>query len=113
MINDKIIKAFEEFKPYKIEVSIYGLTDEGFKKATNTEYDYRKVLDNIIVLKQMGIDVRCKSPITTVTSEDVPVIRNWCERNGIYFYVSDELFNSYYGEEVDEYRTYDEVLNKL
>ena len=112
LINDKIIKAFEEYKPYKVEVSIYGVTDEGFKKATNTAYDYKKVLDNVIVLKKMGIDVRCKSPITTVTSADIPKIRAWCERNDIYYYVSDELFNSYYGEEVDEYRTNNKVFEQ-
>ena len=110
LINDKIIKAFEDYKPYKVEISIYGLTDEGFKKATNTEYSFRKVLENIIILKQMGIDVRCKTPITTVTSSDIPMIREWCEKNDIYYYVSDELFDSYYGEQVDEYRTHDDIF---
>ncbi len=109
LINDEIIKAFEEYNPYKVEVSIYGISDEGFKNTTKTSYNYRTVLDNILRLKEIGVDVRCKTPITKLTSSEIPQIKKWCEDNDIFYYVSDELFDSYYGEKVDDYRTDDAV----
>ena len=110
LISDNLLEAFRCYKPYKVEVSIYGVTDEGFKRATNTSYSYKVVLNNVLRLKKMGIDVRCKTPITSLTSTEIPAIREWCMDNNIYYYVSDELFDSYYGESVDAYRINDAVF---
>lgn len=109
LINNDMLKIFKEYKPYKIEVSIYGFSDEGFKSATKTNYDYTDVLKNILKLKELGIDIRCKTPITKLTSLEIPSIKNWCDENNIFYYVSDELLDSYYGENVDNYRTTDTI----
>ena len=105
LINDIIIESFLKYKPYKIEISIYGYSDVGFKKSTNTCFSKDIVFKNILKLKEIGIDVRCKTPITNLTSPEIPLIKKWCDDNDIYYYVSDELFDSYYGENVDDYRT--------
>jgi len=112
LINDDIINLFNEYKPYKVEVSIYGMTEDSFSNATLSNYNYESVLNNIEKLKEIGVWVRCKTPITSVTSKDIPIIRKWCKENQIDFYTSDELLPTYAGESVDQYRVDDEVFRK-
>lgn len=110
LLNDKIIEIFKRYMPYKVEISIYGITDKSFKNATKTNYNYATVLENILKLKKIGVNIRCKTPITNLTSTDIPLIKKWCENNDVYYYVSDELYDSYYGENVDIYRTQDSIF---
>lgn len=111
LINEEILELFGQYKPYKVEISIYGITEETFMNVTGAS-NCKKVLTNIEKLKNLDIWVRCKTPITKITSKEIPKIKEWCKKNLIDFYVSDELFDSYYGESVNEYRTYDNVYKK-
>lgn len=108
LIDDDILNLFYEYKPYKVEISIYGMSNASFSKATLTGYNYETVLNNILKLKEIGIMVKCKTPITSVTSKDISDIQKWCNENKIDYYTSDELLPTYEGNSVDEYRVDDE-----
>ena len=104
MLDEEILQLFEQYKPYKIEVSLYGITEEQFCKVTKQAHNkLALILNNIIQLRDRGIKVYCKTPVTTVTSGDLPEIKQWCKTNGILFYSSPELIDTYYGESVNEY----------
>lgn len=109
LLDDDIFDLFCEYKPYKVEISIYGISSSSFSKATLTEYNYEIVLNNILRLKEEGVLVRCKTPITSLTSKNISDIQNWCKKNQIDYYTSDELLPTYEGDSVDEYRVDDEV----
>ena len=111
-LGTKELELFKELRPYKLEISIYGVEQGVFEKTTSTRLDYKVVLNNILNLKRNGIRVKCKTPITSLTSKNIVKIRQWCNENSIEYYISDELFDSYYGDSVDVFRTYDEVYKE-
>lgn len=111
LINEEVLDLFSEFKPYKVEVSIYGMDEDTFFNTTG-QHGFEIVLDNVLKLKKRDINVRCKSPITSFTSSSIVSIKNWCIDNNIQFYFSDELFDSYYGESSAKYKVDDDIYKE-
>lgn len=99
LLNDKHIALFQELPPLRITSSIYGLTEKQFTSVTGIEYSYcQKVLDNILLLKNLGITVTCQMPVNKFTIGDLIPISEWCHSNGIRFTYNNEITDSYYNE---------------
>lgn len=106
LINDEIVNLFKEFPPYRIEVSIYGVSQTRFNETTNTySKSYEKVLENILKLKNNGINVKCKTPFNTITQTDFEQIGNWCRDNKIEYYYSTNVVNAYDGQSLSSYES--------
>lgn len=104
LIDKDLIEIFTEYKPFKLEISLYGSTDEVFRRVTQTKQNcLEKIKTDIINLKQRGVNVICKTPITTLNEEDIPNIRNWCNKNEIEYYTGVELMPSYSGDDRTKY----------
>lgn len=105
LLSDDHVNIFRKYKPYKIEVSIYGV-DTTFSKKTQMA---NKVLKNVLKLKNAGINVIAKMPRNNCTEREFEKVRAWCEKNDIEFFYSNELFNGYddtdnsiYQSDIDE-----------
>ena len=93
LVKEEHLKLFSDYKPYKIEVSIYGTTttfSQGEKRKIATT-----VLNNIIRLKALGINIVAKMPYNSATASQYMEVSLWCKHNNIEFYSSDELFLRY------------------
>lgn len=93
LLSEKHISIFKKYKPYKIEVSIYG-KDHTFS-SDSTVAD--KVLENVLKLKNAGINVVAKMPFNSCTEGQFEKVQLWCTEQDIDFFYSDELFNGYDG----------------
>jgi len=99
LLNDKHIELFKELPPLRITSSIYGLTEKQFTTVTGKDYSFcPKILDNILVLKNLGITVTCQMPVNKYTIGDLIPISEWCYSNGIRFTYNNEITDSYYNE---------------
>jgi radical SAM protein with 4Fe4S-binding SPASM domain len=113
LLNQSHFALFAEYPPYKIEVSIYGMTEEHFKFATKAAGGlYKIVLDNILTLCSMGIQVVCKTPLNALTEKDLPKIKLWCKSHNVPFYSSPELLDTYSGESVAKFRASEMLLEE-
>ena len=114
LLQEEHFNLFSTLPPYKIEVSIYGVSEDGFSRVTAIHGDqWGKVLHNIKRLKDMGIQVVCKTPLNLLTEEETPIIRAWCKDNGVPFYNSPELLDSYVGESMEQYAVSAEVQHSF
>jgi MoaA/NifB/PqqE/SkfB family radical SAM enzyme len=102
LMRQEHLNLFAEYKPYKIEVSIYGVNST-FSNNDQTGNAF-KVLENILKLKKMGINVIAKTPYNTWTAHEFDAIQFWCKINEVEFYYSDELFNGYDGTDTGVFR---------
>lgn len=93
LLSEKHISIFKKYKPYKIEVSIYG-KDHTFS-SDSTVAD--KVLENVLKLKNADINVVAKIPFNSCTEGQFEKVQLWCTEQDIDFFYSDELFNGYDG----------------
>ena len=104
LLKEKHFELFSHLPPYKIEVSIYGISEKGFSNVTEIQGEqWLQVLNNVKRLKNMEIQVICKTPLNTLTEAETPLIREWCQNNGLPFYNSPELLDSYEGASMDQY----------
>lgn len=84
LLNDELISLFEKNKPFKMEISVYGIDDESYQITTNTKnISSNRVFSNILKLQNAGIHVICKTPITTLTEGCYEQIKDWCLQHGI------------------------------
>ncbi len=67
---DKYVDILSVYKPYEIDITLYGIDNESYKENTGVS-DGEKVLDNLSLLKKHNIQFSLKA---TVTKEILPYI---------------------------------------
>lgn len=106
LLTKEHLELFNELPPYKIEVSIYGVSQKDFDRATNTKNtNYEVVLNNILLLKKNGINVKCKTPFNSHTEINFDKIKKWCDLNSIDYYYSTNISDAYDGENLNRFNT--------
>lgn len=114
LLTDRIVELFRTYKPFKVEVSLYGHDDASYTIATNTvDVKADKIYEYVLKLKSSGINVVCKTPITKLTEDSYPVIQRWCEENKITYYTGAELMDTYSGKSRKVYMASASVLENL
>jgi len=103
LITDKHIELFKEFKPVKIEISIYAIDNEIFQTNTNSGNKSEKVLENILKLRDNDINVVCKTVLNSLTINNYNKIKEWCKLNEIPYYFSTEIDNAIDGKILKNY----------
>ena len=114
LIDDTIISLFKQYKPFKVEISIYGIDDNTYRKTVaNRGVIAKTVFDNILKIKNIGIDITCKTPITSLTEDSFHLIKNWCDDNEISFYWGYELQATYSGTSRSMYLASEEIRRQM
>lgn len=113
LLNDSHLKIFKEYPPYKVDVSVYGFSNESMQEITSQDiYTNDNIFNNIILLKKAGIRVTCKTPINKLTEYEVPLIKKWCIENKIEYFSSPEIFPNYDGKSMDDFSVSEEIKDK-
>ena len=113
LVNESILSLFKALPPYKIEISIYGISEDSFIGTTGQDGSVSKtVLDNILSLSGLGLQVICKTPLNTLTEGEMPIIKEWCNANKIPFYNSPEILDTYSGESNDRYAVSEDIAKE-
>lgn len=111
LITDEIIQMFKKYPPYKVEISIYGISQLNFEIVTNTKkIMFDNILENILKLKKNDINIKCKTPLNKLTYKEFEKIRNWCDEFKISHYFSVNVINSYIGKNMKSYEVDIETL---
>ena len=114
LLSESHIALFRELPPLRVTASIYGLTEGQFSAVTGADPACcRTVLDNILLLRDMGIRVTCQMPVNTCTVGDLLSIADWCFGHGIRFTFSNDLSDSYYDESRRPFRVDDRTFEAL
>lgn len=64
LLNDDLIDLFAKYKPFSIEISLYGYDNESYYNFTGIPNSFNIVNKNILKLKQENINVKLKSVLT-------------------------------------------------
>lgn len=100
LLTEKHISMFKKYKPYKVEVSIYGVDRTFVENPTAA----KKVLENVLKLRNAGINVIAKMPYNSCTEGQFEKVQSWCTEQDIEFYYSDELYSGYDGTDNTIYK---------
>ena len=91
VLNDDIFKMLTQYKPYRVEVSLY-----------NSSFN-SSVYQNVQRLIDGGINVVAKCTINTVTYPFFAEIRSWCQAHKIPFYYSAEVYDALDGTSLKKF----------
>lgn len=81
VLSDEVVKLFKEYPPFSVEVSVYGASEETYKKITGTAM-FRTVLDNLDKLYRNNIHFSLKTPFMLQNISDKASLENIAQKYG-------------------------------
>lgn len=90
-LSSNILKLFNEYRPYKIEVSLYN-------DDTNSA-----VYHNLRLMQANGLNVVAKCTVNRATYAYFYKIQKWCSENNCPFYFSTDVFDAYDGTDMSRF----------
>ncbi len=74
LIDDSKVKFFEDNLPQKLNISLYGASEETYRELCGNGKAYKKVVDAIVKLKESGVNVKINYTVTQYNRHDAEKI---------------------------------------
>lgn len=82
-LSDQIIDTFKKYPPILIDISLYGACEETYFKVTGIKGAFNKVVENTKKLIEANVRVAYKSPIITLTLDEMDDMKALADDLGI------------------------------
>lgn len=83
LINDEKIKFFTDNPPQKLNITLYGASEETYRNLCGIGEAYKKVTNAIIKLRQAGVNLKINFTATQYNSHDAENIYEFAQKLGI------------------------------
>lgn len=74
LINEEMVEFFKKYPPYRINITLYGGSDETYKRLCRYENGYDKVIKAVKLLKEAKLSVKINCSITSENVSDAEAI---------------------------------------
>lgn len=85
MVTDRIADLFDEYRPFTIEITLYGMTRETYEKVTGLPGSYEMCLKGIRRLVSRGIPLKLKAMALTWNQHEIPAMEAYARSLGLEF----------------------------
>lgn len=85
MISTRIADYLKEHPPFKIDISVHGVTQETYEKVTQVPGSYGRCMEGIRRLLDRGLPVDIKTKAMTVNKHELDKIKEFVEGLGLRF----------------------------
>ena len=92
LVTDKIVRLFQEYPPYNVDVSVYGATAETYEQVTRIKGSFPKFLRGIDRLVEGGIRFSLKTVLMTINKHELGAMRQAAAKLGVKFRVDSAIF---------------------
>lgn len=92
MINDEIMEWLTKYPPHRMNITLYGITEDTYEKVCNNGSGYLKAVNNILRLKKAGITVVINASMIPENAGDLKGIIDFGEEHNIPTRVSTYMF---------------------
>lgn len=82
LVTDAIVDLFKEYPPFKVDISMYGATQETYEKVTQVRGSYPKFLQGIRRLADADIPFSLKTVLMTINKHELQAMRDLAEELG-------------------------------
>jgi len=112
LITEEVADFLAEHRPFSIETSCHGATEETFDEVTQVKGSFRRFEAAIRLLLQRNLPVKVKTKAMTVNRHELDQIKTFVEGLGLKFRVSTDIYPRLNGDLAPcQYRlSADEVL---
>ena len=94
LFDDKIIDALAEYPQLLVDISLYGASENTYRKVTGLQNAFARVIQNCKKLKKAGIRVSLKSPIIDLTYPEIKDMQMLADKLQIPFVYTFEICNT-------------------
>lgn len=84
-LTEEIADMLDEYRPFMIEITLYGATASTYEKMTRVPGSYQDCRNGIDRIKQRGLPLRLKSELTTVNKHEILEMKALSEKLGCDF----------------------------
>ena len=77
LLTERTADYLAEWRPFAIEVSVYGKTKSTFEKMTGVKGSYDRFLEGIKLLKERDIPLKLKAVVTSENISELEDIKSW------------------------------------
>ncbi len=93
LITDEHIELFKRFPPNRMNISLYGMSDEAYKSFCGVPA-YTRVTENLKKLKEAGINFLINCALTPLNASEYSKINAFCKENNIVLRMTSYIFPS-------------------
>jgi len=79
MITPQIADYLLKWRPFSIEITLYGNTKETYEKVTGIPGSYQRCMEGIHLLMVRGLPLRLKTTVVTLNKHEVEDMRRFAE----------------------------------
>ena len=80
LITPEIADYLAEWRPFSIEISLYGITKETYERVTRTPGSYEKCMRGIHLIRQRGLPLKLKTMAITLNKHEIWEMKRICRR---------------------------------
>ena len=85
MLTPALADFLAEYRPFAIEISLYGATEETYDAVTRVPGSYRKCLHGIRLLLDRGLPLSLKTVAITLNQHELGPMQSLCDDLGVRF----------------------------
>jgi radical SAM protein with 4Fe4S-binding SPASM domain len=85
LINERIADHLAKYRPFAIEITLYGATRETYEKLTQKPGSYDRCMRGIQLLLERNLPLKLKTVPTTINQHEVYAMKSFAESLGVEF----------------------------
>lgn len=85
LITPRVADELAEWRPYKVEITLYGASAETYERVTGVKGAYAKCMQGIELLMDRGLPLELKSMIVATNCHDLPAMKAWARGLGLTY----------------------------
>lgn len=104
LLKGELLDLILSYPPLKIETTMYAYSEQQYKEITGQSvFSSNDFKERVLLLKKHGINVICKTPLNLKTIQEFRNCQKWCQDNNVEYYYSENVFNTYNGEDMQHF----------
>lgn len=76
-IKNDFLEMLKRYKPYQVSITLYGASDETYKKVCHVNDGFSAVSKNILLMQEAGLNLRLTTTITKENVDDLQKMKKW------------------------------------
>ena len=80
LITERIADTLAEYRPFSIEITLYGRTRETYERLTGVPGSYDRCLNGIRLLRERGLPLALKTVAVSLNKHELPGMKEFVER---------------------------------
>lgn len=92
LVDEKRVEWFRRFPPAKINITLYGASDETYRALTGMADGFTRVSRAVELLQQAGLNVYLNAVLVPENYRELPQMHRWAAEHGLVLHSSGYIF---------------------